>query len=89
MEKFASGSTYNEVKHRVNIALWIARRRRPYTIAEDQELLNIFNSLNASCTTPSRTTVSKDVREIHELTKEVVMEILAVSLITVFLPFSC
>ncbi|KAF5323705.1 hypothetical protein D9619_012911 [Psilocybe cf. subviscida] len=79
MEKFASGSTYTEVMHRIQIALWIARRRRPYIIAEDQELLDIFRSLNASCITPSRTTISKDVQEIHDITKSVVMEILAIA----------
>ncbi|KAF5318504.1 hypothetical protein D9619_011038 [Psilocybe cf. subviscida] len=77
MEKFASGSTYTEVKHRIKIALWIARRRRPYSIAEDEELLDMFHDLNPSCTTPSCTTISRDVQEIHEITKTVVMEILA------------
>lgn len=79
METFAKGTTYSEIKHRVKIALWIACRHRPYVIAEDPELLDIFKMLHGSCVTPSRTTVSRDVQEIHEITKKVVMEILAVS----------
>lgn len=83
MEQYANGSKYSAAGHRVGMALWIARRRRPFAIAEDPELLEIFKTLNASCVTPSRNTVAKDVQEIHELTKDAVIKVLKVSLLSV------
>ncbi|KAF5317564.1 hypothetical protein D9619_013219 [Psilocybe cf. subviscida] len=76
MVKYAHGSSYTEASHRVKIAIWISRRRRAFVIAEDSELLEIFTDLNADCVTPKRNTISRDIREIHKLTKESVIKIL-------------
>lgn len=63
----------------MKIALWIARRARPFSIVEDPELLDIFTDLNSKCITPSRYTVSRDIKEIFVLSREKVGEILQVS----------
>lgn len=79
MKIYAQGSTYTEADHRVKVALWISRRHRPFVIVEDPELIDIFKSLNSTCVTPKRNTVSRDVREIHEISKDSVIKFLAVS----------
>jgi len=45
-------------------ALWVANSSRPFSIVEDQDLLDIFADLNPNCVTPSRHTTSRDVKEI-------------------------
>lgn len=77
---YSQGSQYTAEKHRMKIALWISRRARPFSIVEDPELLDIFNDLNARCITPSRHTVSRDIKEIFAVSREKVGEILRVSL---------
>lgn len=84
MRTYAEGSTYNEVEHRVKMSLWVSRRHRPFVIVEDPELLDIFKSLNPACVTPKRNTVSRDMREIHEMTKESVIKFLAVRSCLIF-----
>lgn len=68
------GSSYNPTKHRVKIALWIATRRRPFLLVEDDELLDIFHDLNSACVTPNRQMVSKDIREMHGRVEETLIE---------------
>jgi len=75
---FAQGSTYTPQKHRMKIALWVARRNRPFAIVEDSELLDIFYDLNSKVVTPSRYTVSRDVKEIFQMSRIKVAEILKV-----------
>jgi hypothetical protein len=70
MRAYATGSSYDKSKHRVKIALWVSRRNRPYSIVEDDELLEIFSDLNSRVETPSRFTVSRDVKEIFAFEKE-------------------
>jgi hypothetical protein len=80
MATFATGSKYNAATHRMKIALWIARRKRPFSIVQDPELLDIFHDLNPNCVSPSRYTVSRDIQEILVLSRTKVGEILRVSL---------
>lgn len=75
---YAQGSQYSQVKHRMKIALWVARRNRPFSIVEDEELLDIFHDLNAACITPGRRTVARDVREIFLLSRKNVSALLQV-----------
>lgn len=75
---YASGSQYNEAKHRMKCALWIARRARPFSIVEDPELLDIFSDLNAGCVTPKRKTISRDIKEIWELSHKELATLLQV-----------
>lgn len=58
------------------LALWIARRHRPFAIVEDPELLAIFEMLYAKVETPSRSTVSRDVREIFAVTHKHIGQLL-------------
>jgi hypothetical protein len=75
---FAQGSTYTPHKHRMKIALWVAHRNRPFSIVEDSELLDIFYDLNSKVVTPSLYTVSRDVKEIFQMSRVKVVEILKV-----------
>ncbi|KAJ3516930.1 hypothetical protein NMY22_g14084 [Coprinellus aureogranulatus] len=70
---YVGGSQYTESRHRLKIVVWIARRVRPYSIVEDDELLDIFRDLHGPCKTVSRHTVSRDIIEVHGLTKEAVI----------------
>jgi hypothetical protein len=76
---FAHGSTYSYPKFRVKLALWIARRHRPFSIVEDDELIDIFMDLNNKVEVPSRVTISRDVKEIFQISRTKVAEILQVS----------
>ena len=78
---FAQGSTYTPHKLRMKIALWIARRHRPFSIIEDPELINILVDLNSKVVTPSRYTVSRDVKEIFQMSRSKVLQILKVSIL--------
>ncbi|KAJ3511644.1 hypothetical protein NMY22_g15587 [Coprinellus aureogranulatus] len=73
---YVKSSSYNSARHRVRIVLWVARRSRPYSIIKDEELQDIFRDLHANCESPSRHTLSRDVIEVHGLTKEAVVEML-------------
>ena len=64
---FAQGSTYTPHKLQMKIALWVARRHRPFSIIEDPELIDILRDLNSKVVTPSRYTVSRDVKEIFQM----------------------
>jgi hypothetical protein len=78
MEAFASGTKYNKATHRLKLALWVARRHRPFAIVQDPELLEIFRDLNSRVETPSESTVSRDVKEIFALSRANVAKILQV-----------
>jgi hypothetical protein len=81
---FAYGSTYDPVKHHVKIALWVARHHHPFSIVQDEELLDIFRDLNHKCITPSQVTVSRDVQEIFKMSQVKVANILQVCSCTTY-----
>jgi predicted oxidoreductase len=62
----------------MKIAIWVARRHRPFAIIEDDELVDIFKDLNNKVEVPSRFTVSRDVKEIFEMSRKQVAAILKV-----------
>jgi hypothetical protein len=62
----------------MKLALWAARRHRPYAIVADPELIEIFTDLNSKVIVPSPTTVSRDVREIYAMSRKKVAAILQV-----------
>jgi hypothetical protein len=78
MQSYAQGSKYTPAKHRMKLALWVARRNRPFAIVEDPELLNIFLDLNSQCVTPGQHTVSRDIKEIFNISQKKVAKILQV-----------
>lgn len=75
---FAQASTYNAATHRLKIALWVVHHSRPFSIVEDEYLLEIFYDLNNKCITPSASTVSRDAKEIFMITLKKVAEMLQV-----------
>jgi alpha-amylase/alpha-mannosidase (GH57 family) len=66
----------------MKIAIWVARRHRPFTIVEDDELIDIFMDLNNKVEVPSRSTVSRDVKEIFDMSRKRVANILKVWALT-------
>ena len=80
ISSFAHGSTYSYPKFRMKLALWVARRHRPFAIVEDDELIDIFMDLNNKVEVPSHITVSRDVKEIFRISRVKVSEILQVRL---------
>lgn len=69
MSAYTGGSQYTKGTHHMKIALWIARRNRPFSIVEDPELLYIFADLNIHCITPKQRTVSCDMKEIFHISQ--------------------
>ena len=60
----------------MKVALWVARRHRLFAIVEDPELLEIFCDLNDKSITLSASTVSRDVKEIFQVTQLKVAQML-------------
>ena len=79
MAIYASSSTYMAASHRMKIALWVSKYNRPFSIVEDEDLLEIFTDLNPNCITPMRWTVSRDVNQIFALSRTQVGALLRVS----------
>ena len=75
---FVQGSTYTPHKFQMKVAIWVARRHCPFTIVEDNELVDIFKDLNNKVEVPSHFTVSRDVKEIFEMSRKQVAAILKV-----------
>ncbi|KIP01401.1 hypothetical protein PHLGIDRAFT_51797, partial [Phlebiopsis gigantea 11061_1 CR5-6] len=69
IEEFAHGSTYDKSRFRFIMSLWCARRHRPYAIVKDPELMRAFCMLYAKVEVPHPTTISRDIQEIHGLSK--------------------
>ena len=78
LRDFALGSTYTPHQLRMKLALWVARQHRPFAIVENEELVDIFKDLNSKVIVPSRSTVSRDVKEIFEICRKEVAAILKV-----------
>jgi hypothetical protein len=62
----------------MKLALWISHRHRPFAIVEDDELVDIFKDLNNKVEVPSRFTVSRDVKEMFEMSRKQVAAMLKV-----------
>jgi len=84
---FAHGSSYSYPKFQLKLALWVARRHRPFAIVEDEELIDIFMDLNNKVEVPSQQTLSRDVKEIFQISRTRVAEILQVGQ-SLVIPFS-
>lgn len=75
---YANGTTYSASRFRYLLAMWCARRHRPFLIVQDDELQEIFRMLYSRVDIPSRFTISRDVREMFELSKANVIKVLTV-----------
>jgi hypothetical protein len=75
---FAHGSTYSAGEFRYLITLWVTQCHRPFKIIEDPPLQKIFRMLYAKVDIPSDTTISRDVKEAHAISKKNVIRVLKV-----------
>ncbi|PIL32946.1 hypothetical protein GSI_05064 [Ganoderma sinense ZZ0214-1] len=64
--EYAQGVNYSYARLQYLLAMWIARRHRPFTIVEDPEFRELLRMLYARVEIPSRVTVSRDVKDIFE-----------------------
>ncbi|KIJ42622.1 hypothetical protein M422DRAFT_147370, partial [Sphaerobolus stellatus SS14] len=69
MKEYTHGHQYSAGRMCYLLALWVARRHRPFKIVEDPELIEIFKMLYSKVMTPSRFMVARDVDEIFTTTK--------------------
>jgi hypothetical protein len=78
VNKFAHGSTYNKAEFRYLATLWVSQCHRPFAIVKDRPLNRMFRMLYAKVDVPSASTVSRDVKEVFEITKKNVGMVLQV-----------
>ncbi|KAI1791362.1 hypothetical protein LXA43DRAFT_860282, partial [Ganoderma leucocontextum] len=67
---YANGAQYSAGRMRYLIMMWVARRHRSFQIVEDPEFWEIVRMLYAKAQLPSRVTVSRDIQDVHSLSKE-------------------
>jgi hypothetical protein len=78
VDEFAHGSTYNKAEFQYLATLWVSQCHRPFAIIEDRPLNRMFRMLYAKVDVPSAPTVSRDVKEVYEITKKNVGKVLQV-----------
>ncbi|PIL32936.1 hypothetical protein GSI_05054 [Ganoderma sinense ZZ0214-1] len=61
--EYAQGVNYSYARLRFLLAMWVARRHRPFTIVEDPEFREILRMLFARVDIPSRVTVARDLND--------------------------
>jgi hypothetical protein len=79
MSAFASGLTYTRERLRTLTVRWVAGRRRPMSIVDDPEFLDIIKLLHPQAAVPSRITVGRDIKMMYTMTKANVRNIIQVS----------
>ena len=67
---YAHGVTYSFARLRYFIAMWCARRHRPFSIVEDEEFKEMMAMLYPKVRLPSRYMVSRDIGMITTLAKD-------------------
>ncbi|KLO09606.1 hypothetical protein SCHPADRAFT_811236, partial [Schizopora paradoxa] len=70
VEEFVPGAKYSKACLRFKLMRWIVRVHRPYAIVEDEDLLDMFRMLYAKVEVPSARTISRDVIEVFEMSKQ-------------------
>jgi hypothetical protein len=86
INKFAHGSTYNKAKFCYLATLWVSQCHRLFTIVKDHPLNHMFWILYAKVDVPSASTISRDVKEVFEITKNNVGMVLQVCLVVTTSP---
>jgi hypothetical protein len=71
---------YSDAAFRYLMTTWVIKHHRPFTIVDDGPLREAFQMLFSKVKVPSANTVSRDVREVHRLSKANVIALLAVSI---------
>ncbi|KAF9020505.1 hypothetical protein BDZ89DRAFT_912085, partial [Hymenopellis radicata] len=72
---FAHGSTYSHGRLRLLLVKEVAVCARPFAIAEDEPIRKIIRMCNVNARLISANTLSKDVKEVYEIMKKIVMEL--------------
>lgn len=80
MTSFAAGSTYSKAKFRFLLAIWCARRHRPFSVVEDPEFHQIIQMMYSRADIPSRISVSRDIQHLLEASRERLVSLLLVRL---------
>ena len=80
MASYVHGSSYSPEKLLMKVAIWVSRRNQPFAIIEDQELRDIFHDLYSKVETPSRQTVSRDIKQMFDISQKQVVKMLQVDL---------
>lgn len=78
MKDFTQGSAYSDVAFRYLMTTWIVRHHRPFAIVDNPPLREAFTMLYAKAKVPSANTVSRDVCDVHEISKVAVISMLKV-----------
>ncbi|KAF9033951.1 hypothetical protein BDZ89DRAFT_897061, partial [Hymenopellis radicata] len=66
---FAQGSTYTPGKLRMLMAKHVAVNHRPFSLYTDSPLAEMIHMFRPDAVIPSDKTLSRDVKEIHALSK--------------------
>jgi len=74
----AHSSTYSAGKFWYLIALWVSQYHHPFKIVKDKPLQKMFKMLYAKVEIPLDTTVSRDIKEVHTISKKHVAKALQV-----------
>jgi len=77
---YAQGSTYSKAELQYLVSRWVFECHRPFAIIDDPPLQRILKMLYAKVKSPSQTMVSRDVKEIHGISKVHVGDFLQVCL---------
>jgi len=78
MERFAAGCTYSCDSFRWKLVYWITNKNQPYAIIEDPELIDIFHMLHGKLEVPCASTLSKNIKIVHEISKHKLIELFEV-----------
>jgi hypothetical protein len=75
---YAHGSSYSKAELRYLVSLWVFQCHWPFAIIEDVPLQWILKMLYVKVETPSEKTISRDIQEIHSISKVNVGKVLQV-----------
>jgi len=78
MASYVWGSFYTLEKLCMKVAIWVSCHIWHFAIIEDPELLEIFCDLNSKVETPSRQTVSRDIKQMFDISQKQVAKMLQV-----------
>jgi|SRR5882724_11079445 len=65
MEKFGAGCTYSHKGFQWLLMHWVVCKNRPYTIIDDEELIEVFESLHGLPIVPCMNTLTGDIKLTH------------------------
>ncbi|KAI1796514.1 hypothetical protein LXA43DRAFT_879908, partial [Ganoderma leucocontextum] len=75
---YAGGAQYSPAHLRFLLTMWVARRHRAFQIVKDPEFREILRMLYGKVQVPSCVTVSRDVQDIYNMSKDNVIKMFKV-----------